>query len=93
MRREFADHRREAAWRRLDEADEHVPGRVGHQDASFEAFRAQRHSKEGCTKVDVIDNEIRHQPVFGQLLPDVIGMAAQQLVRPVAEVSGEGGAG
>ena len=43
--------------------------------------------------MDAVDDEACHQAVFGELFPDVVGVAAEELVRAVAEVSGKGGAG
>ena len=39
--------------------------------------------------MDAVDDEAGAQPVVGKLVPDVIGMAAQDGVRAVAEVRGQ----
>ena len=66
---------------------------VGDQHASLDGFGANGGFEEGRVEVDAIDDEIRHQAILGELFPDVVGMAAEDLVRTVAEVGGKRCAG
>ena len=49
--------------------------------------------RKAAVEVNAIDDEIRHQAILGELFPDVVGVAAEELVRAVAKVGGKGGAG
>ena len=64
--------------------------RVGDQDASIDGLGANGGFEEGSVEVDAVHDEIRHQAVLGELFPDVVRVAAEDLVRTVAEVGGKG---
>src|ERR1039457_4776461 len=68
-------------------------GGVGDQHAAADRLGADGGLQKGGPEVDAIDDETGHQAVFGELFPDVVGVAAEELVRAVAEVGGKRGAG
>ena len=68
-------------------------GGVGDQEAAADGLGADRGLQEGRAQVDAVDDEAGHQAVFGQLFPDVVGVAAEEGMRAVAEVGGKGGSG
>src|ERR1019366_9139329 len=68
-------------------------GGVGDQHAAADRLGADGGFQKGGAEVDAIDDETGHQTVFGELFPDVVGVAAEELVRAVAEVGGKRGAG
>jgi hypothetical protein len=72
--RELVASRRCAGW----------GGGIRDQNTAIDGFSTQRAFQERTIQMDAIHNEPGHQSVFCQLLPDVIGVTAQQLMRTVA---------
>ena len=68
-------------------------GGIGNEHAAVDGLGADGGFQEGGAEVDAIDDEAGHQAVFGELFPDVVGVAAEEGVRAVAEVGGKGGSG
>ena len=67
-------------------------GRIGHQYRPRNPFRAQSHFEKCRVEMNAVYDEIRHQTIFGKLVPDVIRMPPQNRMRAVAEMRRERGA-
>ena len=63
-----------------------LPRDVAHQDAARGRFGADECLDHFRRQMMPIDDQARRQPVFGQLVPDVVGMAAHRAMRAVAQV-------
>ena len=61
--------------------------------AAIYGLRADGGFQEGGVEVDAVHDKAGHQAIFGELIPDVVGVAAEELVSAVAEVGGESCAG
>ena len=78
---QFAKLRRIPARRQTGQARQ-----VAHQDAALGRLGPHQALHDLGRQMMAVDDQAGHQPIFGHLIPDVIGVAAQHAVRAVAQV-------